>query len=102
MCWQHEQRVGFHNIGAGKRGGLYVFYTSTSSSPPHLFSICLSYSLPSLSVRLLPDSKVCQELNLPPFLPSAAGMHVPPSQSHETDVSATNRTSFTLTSNSDI
>lgn len=51
---------------------------NTSASPPHLFSICPSRSLPSLSVCLLPDSEVCQELDLPPFPPSAAGMHVPP------------------------
>ena len=73
---QRECRVGFHNTGAEKQGGLYAFYTSTS--PPRLFSICLSCSLPSLSVCLLPDSQVCQELDLPPFPPSAAGMHVTP------------------------
>lgn len=77
-----SRELGFTTLEQGSRGGLYVFYTSTSSSPPHLFSICLSHSLPPLSVCLLPDSKVCQELNLPPFLPSAAGRQVfpPPPQ----------------------
>lgn len=76
MCRQHVRRVGFHNTEAEKQGGLYVLYISTP--PPHLFSIRLSHSLPSLSVCLLPDSQVCKELNLPSFPPLAAGMHVYP------------------------
>lgn len=73
MCRQRGQRVGFHNIGAQKQGGLYVFYTFTP--PPHLFSFCSSCSLPSLSLCLLPDSQVCQELSLPPF-PSPGSWNV--------------------------
>lgn len=80
MCRQHVRRVGFHNTEAEKQGGLYVLYISTP--PPHLFSIRLSHSLPSLSVCLLPDSQVCKELNLPSFPPLAAGMHVYPHPPH--------------------